>query len=84
MRNRQLYVQFFIPSPYGRNNIGSLLECLRYAGKLIYTIEHNGWVVALAAPKGVEQATWCDQQAARMKSFGFKVDVVENAKQAMS
>lgn len=81
MRKRQLYVQFFVPKGATTNNTGALLECLRYAGKLIYTIEAHGWIVAVPAPKGVDAGTWCDMQSQRMKSFGFKTEIVENAKQ---
>jgi hypothetical protein len=51
----------------------SMLECFRYAG--IATPREDslcGWVTFdIHCPKGLKSDVWAEQNAARMKSFGY-------------
>ena len=59
-------------SKFGQSKMLDLLiECLDYAG-VVRHIERAGMIVFdIRCPKGLDSQVWSQQNAGRMKSFGF-------------
>lgn len=75
---KKLYVQI----PWSQDT-DRLLECLRYAGFVSDPRDVPGFEgeadrtgFYLRSPKGVVNSVWCEQNAQRMRTFGYSVTII--------
>lgn len=73
-------VQTMTPPPeyhynYEGGDLGSFVECLRYAGLVtVHETDPNGLTTLcfdIHPPKGVDSKPWSEMNAQRMRSFGY-------------
>jgi hypothetical protein len=59
-------------------NIGTFVECLRYAGIVhVHDTDPHGLTTLcfdILPPHGIDSSTWADANARRMKTFGFNAE----------
>jgi hypothetical protein len=56
---------------------GGFVDCLRYAGVLSVHDTESAQCLEISAPKGLIGKVWAEQNAARMRSFGYNAVAVE-------
>lgn len=67
----------FMVSTDNNPDLMPFVECLRYAGLLTHEHTENAFVINIRAPEHLNGDVWADQNAQRMKTFGFNVEAMK-------